>query len=252
MTIDITKLAREAGLPSSDLYTPNLDRFATLHRAAVVQELMHGVSDEPTGYYDPVEGCVYADGKLEPRDVTERSLPLYTAEQVAGEVAKKEAEWSEFHNTMAAGFEDVQVGLMKSVKLLMERVEGLQQENFKLAAGHCIIDGAKGLTADDGGTPYCAMQKEVEQLRVQLAGCGVAALQNTESSKEQRAKRGDYGYSESYADVCRAVDREIELRTQNAKLRDALEKLARLGNGDQYGNSVGNEIARQALKEVGQ
>ena len=32
-------------------------------------------------------------------------------------------------------------------------------------------------------------------------------------------------------------------------LRDALEKLARLGNGDRYGNSVGNEIAQDALKQ---
>ena len=32
------------------------------------------------------------------------------------------------------------------------------------------------------------------------------------------------------------------------EMREALEKLAKLGNGDQYGNSVGNEIARAALK----
>jgi hypothetical protein len=30
-------------------------------------------------------------------------------------------------------------------------------------------------------------------------------------------------------------------------LVEALEKLAKLGNGDEYGNSVGNEIARAAL-----
>ncbi|HQU12563.1 MAG TPA: hypothetical protein PLV07_13380 [Acidiphilium sp.] len=34
---------------------------------------------------------------------------------------------------------------------------------------------------------------------------------------------------------------------ENARLREALEKLARLGNGDHYGNSIGNEIARAAL-----
>lgn len=31
------------------------------------------------------------------------------------------------------------------------------------------------------------------------------------------------------------------------ELVNALEKLARLGNGDSYGNSVGNEIAQNAL-----
>lgn len=38
------------------------------------------------------------------------------------------------------------------------------------------------------------------------------------------------------------------------KMREALEQLARLGNGDEYGNSDGNIIAQQALKayeEVG-
>jgi hypothetical protein len=33
-------------------------------------------------------------------------------------------------------------------------------------------------------------------------------------------------------------------------LVEALEKLAKLGNGDQYGNSIGNEIARAALKAL--
>jgi hypothetical protein len=37
---------------------------------------------------------------------------------------------------------------------------------------------------------------------------------------------------------------------REAKLREALERLARLGNGDRYGNSEGNEIARAALKET--
>lgn len=78
-----------------------------------------------------------------------------------------------------------------------------------------------------------ALRAEVEQLTVQLAGCGVAALGNAESSKEHRAKRGDYGYSESYAEVCRAVDREIELRAQleaaradAARMREAVEDAA--------------------------
>jgi hypothetical protein len=38
------------------------------------------------------------------------------------------------------------------------------------------------------------------------------------------------------------------LMDENKKLREALEKLARLGNGEQYGNSIGNEIARAVLE----
>lgn len=49
-----------------------------------------------------------------------------------------------------------------------------------------------------------------EQLEVQLAGCGVAALGGT--SGEQVAKKGDFGWSPSYADVL--------------KLRRAFDKIA--------------------------
>ena len=49
--------------------------------------------------------------------------------------------------------------------------------------------------------------------------CQLAALQNTEDSKKDRCVAGDYGWSASYGDVCRAVDRELELRTQNETLQ---------------------------------
>lgn len=63
------------------------------------------------------------------------------------------------------------------------------------------------------------LRGEVDQLRCQLAGCGVAALKNTVSSRSRRAIRGDYGHSASYEDVCNAVDREIALREENERLR---------------------------------
>jgi hypothetical protein len=42
-----------------------------------------------------------------------------------------------------------------------------------------------------------------------------------------------------------------DLRAEVERLRAALDRLARLGNEPDYGNSVGNEIARDALKEGG-
>lgn len=59
---------------------------------------------------------------------------------------------------------------------------------------------------------WMALKREVEQLRVQLAGCGVVAMQNTRSSVALRCVTGEYGWSASYDDVCQAVDREMELR----------------------------------------
>lgn len=43
---------------------------------------------------------------------------------------------------------------------------------------------------------------------------------------------------------------EIKLRLlEGEQYRDALERLARLGNGEHYGNSEGNRIAQAALEE---
>jgi hypothetical protein len=40
------------------------------------------------------------------------------------------------------------------------------------------------------------------------------------------------------------------LETMNQELLEALDKLARLGNGDHYGNSDGNMIARAAIAKA--
>lgn len=68
------------------------------------------------------------------------------------------------------------------------------------------------------------LRNEIDQLRCQLAGCGVAALENTVGSRSSRAVRGDYGYSASYEYVCNAVDREISLREENERLRKDAER----------------------------
>jgi len=41
-----------------------------------------------------------------------------------------------------------------------------------------------------------------------------------------------------------------ELKAHNEMLVEALEQLARLGNGNHYGNSVGNSIAIEALYKI--
>jgi hypothetical protein len=71
---------------------------------------------------------------------------------------------------------------------------------------------------------------ELEILRGQLAGCGVAALQNSTAAIQYRITRDNPYWSASYGDVCAAVDREMELRAENAKLREALEKITTIEN----------------------
>jgi len=97
--------------------------------------------------------------------------------------------------------------------LKAERDEALAEEAGAQAALNVAHEQYDELVAERD-----ALKAEIEQLRVQLAGCGVAAIENMESSKANRAKRGDYGWSESYYAVCCAVDREIELRAKLAEL----------------------------------
>lgn len=50
------------------------------------------------------------------------------------------------------------------------------------------------------------------------------------------------------ADLLHLLLHVAEVEADNTRLRMVLEQLARLGAGDQYGNSDGNMIARRALE----
>ena len=97
---------------------------------------------------------------------------------------------------------------------------------------------------------------QVEQLQCQLAGCGVAAMQNTRDSTTKRAAPGDYGYSASYEEVCLAVDREMAMREQRDELLATLIGL--LGEAEAiaqvmpaYGESQNIKNARAAIAKAG-
>ena len=91
-----------------------------------------------------------------------------------------------------------------------------------------------------------------EKLRAQLAE--IAA---TEPSMIYHGRCvidcGDSGHQD--VTMLKMIARETKLFTHPmpaqdvTELMEALEKLARLGNGDQYGNSDGNMIARAALSK---
>jgi len=73
-----------------------------------------------------------------------------------------------------------------------------------------------------------------DKMRAKLAA-GFAAGDQAELLE---AARQDAKEAEAYA---------AELEAKLAKAVETLEKLARLGNGDRYGNSDGNMIARATL-----
>lgn len=70
-----------------------------------------------------------------------------------------------------------------------------------------------------------ALETKLETECIRLAGCGVAAMQNTEETIKLRLPVDSPYYSASYGDVCRAVDREMSLRSEIETLRNRPERI---------------------------
>lgn len=67
------------------------------------------------------------------------------------------------------------------------------------------------------------LNQSLENERMRLAACGVAAMQNTNESRSERIDKTNPYWSASYRDVCRAVDSEIEYRETVARQAKQLE-----------------------------
>jgi hypothetical protein len=71
----------------------------------------------------------------------------------------------------------------------------------------------------------------LDQLRelpvMQLAAISTASVQNTPGSARDRLGPESPYYTSAYADVCRAIDREMLLRQQVSKERKRVEELMR-------------------------
>lgn len=93
-----------------------------------------------------------------------------------------------------------------------------------------------------------AKQLDVERMR--LAACSVAAMSNTPASAASARQMNPKYRSAALNDIERVVDSEMALRGLVASLRAGLEKIACLGNGDQHGNSIGNQMAIDLIRII--
>jgi hypothetical protein len=100
------------------------------------------------------------------------------------------------------------------------------------------------------------MNKETHTM--QLAAIMTASMQNTESTIKDRIDRSSPYWTQAYADVCVAVDREIRERKRAEKaeaackaLRSALgDALAAVWDGHYSGKGVTSDYARAVDKKA--
>lgn len=114
------------------------------------------------------------------------------------------------------------------------------------------IFGGTNLCKEHGNVakacPYCTI-KELEQ-RLAIKDDAIRASQLVNDALTDWCKTLEQQLEEWKGRVHFSWDKEKELQAKNVKLVEALEILSKLGNGDKVGNSIGNQIAAEALKEV--
>jgi hypothetical protein len=79
----------------------------------------------------------------------------------------------------------------------------------------------KNATIQKQSTEILELQTALETERMRLAACGVAAMMNTRDCAKKRIHRNSPYWSESYADVCRAIDSQMDLREAEQRLSQA-------------------------------
>ena len=96
------------------------------------------------------------------------------------------------------------------------------------------VEAGDGMFARSFENPKYASEPQVEYVRVDLA----------EAAEQQ-------GYASAMEDARKLHEARIEeLEAKLAKAVEGFEELARLGNGDRYGNSFGNLIAQKYIAEL--
>ena len=138
-------------------------------------------------------------------------------------------------------------------------------EDMHSAIGHSDCSSAMSLAADLleeqkgtiaalnialGGADSTSTENLIDAHEIDIADVGLITMCRKLMAENFELEASPL--SEEALDILRSKNKQLEaerdqLAAQNDAMREALYKLACLGNGDQFGNSIGNSIAQDAL-----
>ena len=153
----------------------------------------------------------------------------------------REMEPEDIDDTMSVAERVVRIVLAKAKGVCLSKVHAIDHAGNsylrEASATQCanaigalniqpLIDQVQGIlslpTTPEPPADVALDAGDLERLRMQLAACTTAALLNTRETMAERITADNPYYSATYADVCRAVDREVEYREKLADVvRDA-------------------------------
>lgn len=148
---------------------------------------------------------------------------------------------------------EAEIAELKAKLATAEHARNEWEKNWAEAKAQPRCDRARCYTLHDACLERDALREECEKLRMQLAGCGVAAMTNTASTAAARITKDNPYWSASYGDVCAAVDREMALREENEKLREFLRQRDKTAADDEAEIARLREQlvkAREGLKKI--
>jgi hypothetical protein len=102
-------------------------------------------------------------------------------------------------------------------------------------------------TTEETRCQACGLRDQVERLRVQLAGCSVAACGGT--SEPQVVKEGQYGWSKPYQEVLELHQSHDRFKEAAVRLWQLLDDIDSLDDGCRGNDPAFRELVREKIQK---
>ena len=149
------------------------------------------------------------------------------------------------HPAIVALADELEAHWKKTVTERDEYAQELRDQVEKLAEECVVLRASSRSKLETISSLELQVEKLTEERDDLLIACDLHNKNGDMAEQQLAAKDADNKWLRSA--VTLQAEQLAALAEQNEKLRKVLLRLACLGNGDQYGNSIGNCIAQEAL-----